>query len=125
MDDGRQVSLMFVSGYFLSTFFVHFYPWTKIVLLFVVDLIIEVLIKRVVENGLVLVLPTLSMNFTGFRFGLSPDNDSRSCLVFGGRLAFLTHNFIKLPLRIIKPQFGMGCLGTVINRSIVGLFLLK
>jgi hypothetical protein len=104
VDYGRQVSLVFVSGYFLSTFFVHFDPRTEIVLLFVVDLVIEVLIKRVVENGLVVVLPALSMNFAGFRFGFSPDDDSRACLVFWRRLAFLTHNFIKLPLRIIKPQ---------------------
>ena len=47
-DEGCGEDVSFVSGAESASFF-HFYPWAEVVLLFIVDLIVEVFVEGVVE----------------------------------------------------------------------------
>lgn len=60
-------------------------------LLFVVDLIIEVLIKRVVEYRLI-VLHSFLEGFADLHFVFCSDDHSRTCLLFG--FTSLPHLFL-------------------------------
>ena len=86
-----QISLYFPSGS-LSTSPIHLDPWSKIVLLFIVDLIIEVLVEGVIEDGLTF-FSSFSVAFDRFDFVPGSKNDSGTSL-FPWVFTSLVHKII-------------------------------
>ena len=86
-----QISLSFPSGSF-PTSPIHLDPWAKVVLLFIVDLIIEVLVKRVIEDSLAF-FSSFSITFDRFYFVPSSKNDSGTSL-FPWVITSLVHKII-------------------------------